>query len=347
MTNNIMLNDFLLDAKKTLKQSIEVLDSRDIKVLFVVNSGQLLGSITDGDVRRYLLSGGTLKDPVIKACNRNPKKAENIEKAKALLNSDFKAIPIINSNGIIKDIYIGEKLLNNEFRKIDIPVVINAGGKGTRLEPFTKVLPKPLIPVGEYPIIEHIIQRYELFGCRKFNIIVNYKKELLKAYFKENKRKYDIRWFDEEKPLGTGGGLSLLKRKIEGPFFFVNCDNMLLADYGLILEKHKKNRNSITIVCSKKEITIPYGVVKKKGKNEFSLIEEKPIFHFSINTGIYVVEAELLEYFKDNEQIDFPDFIKKMVKKGKKIGVYEVESDNWVDMGQVDDLNKMIKRFYE
>ena len=334
-------NKLLIKKDIKIKTAMKKLDNTKPKILFVAENNKLLGALTDGDIRRYLLGGGKVEDDVYQACNKKPKRvAHNLDEAIMMLDKNFIAIPIVDSKNNIKDIYFEKRSSKKINKKIDVEIVINAGGKGTRLEPFTKVLPKPLIPVGDLPIIEHIMQRYETFGCDKFDIIVNYKKELIKAYFKDGDKKYNINWIDEDMPLGTGGGLSLLKNKLKDTFFFINCDNLLLADYSDILKYHKKNKNDITMICTKKKITIPYGVVKCKD-DTFVSIEEKPEYSFLTNTAIYLVEPNILKDIKANTKIDFPDIVKMEASNGKKIGVYIVNEDEWLDMGQLSELEKM------
>lgn len=338
---------YLISKDTKLKDAMKKIDSLKPKILFVVENEKLIGALTDGDVRRYLLAGGKVIDKVEKACNKNLKKvAHSKEEAAEMLNKNYIAIPIIDKNGVLLDVYIGNNVQSNNVNRINVPVVINAGGKGTRLDPFTKVLPKPLIPVGDLPIIEHIMQRYETAGCDSFHIIVNYKKELIKSYFKEIDREYKISWTDETTPLGTGGGLSLLKNKIKDTFFFICCDSLILADYSDIVSFHKTNKNDITMICAKKKIGIPYGIVNTTDDGRLDAIEEKPELSFLTNTAMYVVEPSILKDMKRNEKVDFPDFIKTEKEKGKKIGVYTVEEDEWLDMGQMPELEKMRIRLY-
>ena len=339
--------ELLINKDKTVKEAMEKIGASGPKILFVAENGLLLGSLTDGDIRRHLMSGGNITDTVYDACNKNPQKiAHTVDEAKGMLSKFFIAIPIVDNSNRIIDIYIGNSSYKEEYDKIDVPVIINAGGKGTRLEPFTKVLPKPLIPVGELPIIEHIMRRYEEFGCHRFGVIVNYKKQLIKAYFKENDKDYSVKWFDEDKPLGTGGGLSLLKEKIHETFFFISCDNLLLSDYSKILKYHKENKNDITMICAYKNITIPYGIVETDDSGVFSGIKEKPEFSFLTNTAMYIVEPSILNDVEDNKQIDFPQIIEFENKKGRKIGVYPVGESEWLDMGQMSELEKMRIRLY-
>ena len=338
---------YLISKDTKLKDAMKKIDSLKPKILFIVENEKLIGALTDGDVRRYLLAGGKVIDKVEKACNKNLKKvAHSKEEAIEMLDKNYIAIPVINKDGVLLDVYVGNNKEDKTLKKINIPVVINAGGKGTRLDPFTKVLPKPLIPVGDLPIIEHIMQRYEMAGCNDFHIIVNYKKELMKSYFKEIDREYKISWIDEAEPLGTGGGLSLLKNKLKDTFFFICCDSLILADYSDIVNFHKKHKNDITMICAKKKVAIPYGVVNTDEENRLVSIEEKPELSFLTNTAMYVVEPSVLKDMKKNEKVDFPDFIKAEKEIGKKIGVYTVEEDEWLDMGQMPELEKMRIRLY-
>lgn len=233
---------------------------------------------------------------------------------------------------------------NNE--SIDtIPVVIMAGGKGTRLDPYTRILPKPLIPIGDLPIIEHVINSFGKCGSRSYHIVVNYKKHLIRAYFTEQGSPYSISFYDEDQPLGTGGGLSLLKNSISTTFFFTNCDVVIKEDYKDILEFHRSQKNTITIVCAKKEIVVPYGVINLDGSGAISSMTEKPSFSFITNTGVYVVEPSVLNDIQQGIAIGFPDIIEAQQRSGKRVGAYIVQEDQWFDMGQMDELEKMQQVF--
>ena len=337
---------YLLNKNIKVKQVLKLFNSLRPKIVFVVEHGKLSGSLTDGDIRRYLLSGGNVEDSIYMACNRKPKRvAHSLSEAKDMLDENYIAIPIVDKNRKIVDVYIGKNSKKSNKKKLDVEVVINAGGKGTRLEPFTKVLPKPLIPVGDLPIIEHIMNRYKEYGCDRFKIIVNYKKELIKSYFKEIDRTYNITWIDEDKPLGTGGGLSLLKNKIKDTFFFITCDSLLLIDYDDVLEYHKKNNNDITMVCANKNITIPYGVIDIDDNNELARFIEKPEYSFLTNTAMYVLEPKIIKNM-ERKSIDFPEIIKKEKEKGSKIGIYTCKEEQWLDMGVMSELEKMRIRLY-
>lgn len=338
--------NYCISDELTVREAMKAIDSADPKIVFIVTEKKLIASLTDGDIRRYLLNGGQLTDLAIEASNKTPKYASSLDEAVSLYHEkNFVAIPIIDSDRNIEDIYIGRLFFNEQLAELNVPVVINAGGKGTRLEPYTKILPKPLIPVGELPIIEHIMQRFKEYGCSQFSMIVNYKKEMMKAYF-GNDKQYDITWYDEEKPLGTGGGLCYLKGKINETFFFTNCDNLLLSNYESMLRFHRENHNVITMICAYKNIKIPYGVIEMGLNGSIEAMKEKPELSFLTNTGIYIVEPEVLDDIEYSVSIGFPDIIENERKKGKKVAIYPVSENEWLDMGQLSELEKMRVKLY-
>ncbi len=347
MNSTLSLDDFITSDSSSLSEAMQKIDKNTHGIVFISDKkGVLIAALTDGDVRRYLLSGGSMNCNAIVAANTTPKSATSFKEAKKIFHKrDFVVIPIVDKTGKIIDLYTGDAKEQKLFREsLNVPVVINAGGKGSRLYPLTKVLPKPLIPVGDLPIIELILKSYLYNGCNDFHVIVNYKKELIKTYFKENESRYNITWYDENEPLGTGGGLSLLKNKVNDTFFFANCDVLLDSNYADILKFHKENKNIITMVCAYKNFNIPYGVVEIGKDGIIQEMKEKPMISYLTNTGIYVVEPEVLDDIKDNVSIGFPDIIEYERKKGLKTAVYPVRGNDWMDMGQFPELEKMRNR---
>lgn len=344
------LRKFIGDETITVSGAMQKINQNTYGILFLADKcGKLLGSITDGDIRRHLLAGGKMESLAISSANRHPKAATSAEKAKGLYDQrNFTVIPILNEDGVIIDLYLGESGMPaaRQHNPINCPVVINAGGKGTRLDPFTRVLPKPLIPVGELPIIEHIIKEYKSYSCNEFHIIVNYKKELMKAYFADREQDYAITWYDEEKPLGTGGGLSLLRGKIRDTFFFANCDVLLTENYEDMMNFHKKNGNVITMICAYKNMNVPYGVVEMGVNGIIQEFREKPLMSFLTNTGIYIVEPEVIDDIEDGVAIGFPDIVEKERQKGKRVAAFPVSENSWMDMGQLPELEKMRAKLY-
>lgn len=343
------IEKFLGSESLTVSEAMQRIDGNANGILFLVNeNNHLTYCITDGDIRRFLLAGGKMSGAAVDVANHHPKYARSIEEAKSLYHKrNWVAIPIVDNEHKLLDIYTGEAgFAKKQHTPLNIPVVINAGGKGTRLDPFTRVLPKPLIPVGELPIIEHIMKEYQSYSCDEFHIIVNYKKDLMKAYFADNENHYNISWYDEERPLGTGGGLSLLRGRFGSTFFFANCDALLTANYESMVKFHKENGNVITMICAYKNMSIPYGVVEMGVNGSIESMKEKPLMSFLTNTGIYIVEPEVIEDIIDDVPIGFPDIVELERKKGKKVAVFPVSENDWMDMGQLPELEKMRIKLY-
>ncbi|WP_325199887.1 sugar phosphate nucleotidyltransferase [Oscillibacter sp.] len=340
--------ELCVGKSRTIREAMGQLDRVAKKVLFVAEDEVLIGALTDGDIRRHLLNGGRMDDPVAAAANYHPVTAQNPEQARKLLRRDgIFAVPVVGEGGALLDIVLDPGFSKPRRSSLHIPVVIMAGGKGTRLDPYTRVLPKPLIPVGELPVIEHIMRQFQQFGCEAFHVVVNYKKQLLKAYFSESEKRYQVSWYDEERPLGTGGGLYLLKGRVKETFFFTNCDILLLSDYADILKFHREQKNAVTMVGAWKNLTLPYGVVETGRGGVIERIREKPELSFLTNTGMYIVEPEVLEDIQDDTPAGFPDIIEDQRRKGRKTAVYPVSGEEWLDMGQMTELEKMKKRLYE
>ena len=333
----------------TVSEAMQRIDSNAFGILFLTDKeGKLTACVTDGDIRRYLLAGGKMTAPAGDAANHSPRSAKTMDEAKHLYHrKNYVVIPVVNETGAIKELYFGEN--EGEVRPhtpLNIPVVINAGGRGSRLDPYTRVLPKPLIPVGELPIIELIMREYQSYCCNEFHIIVNYKRDLMKAYFADCDNRYNITWYDEETPLGTGGGLRLLRGQFDSTFFFANCDALLTANYESMLRFHRENGNVITMICAYKNLNIPYGIVEMGMNGVIENMREKPLVSFLTNTGIYLVEPEVIEDIGDNEVITFPEIIERERQKGRRVAAYPVSESDWMDMGQIPELEKMRMKLY-
>ena len=219
-----------------------------------------------------------------------------------------------------------------------------AGGKGTRLDPYTKIIPKPLIPIGDIPIVERIIDRFNEYGCNTFYLTVNYKKNMIKAYFSDEDKGYEVKFVDEDQPLGTAGSLSMMKDKLKDTFFVSNCDILIDANYSHILKQHKKNKNKITLVTSLKNYTIPYGVIEINDNGAIKNMTEKPEYDFLVNTGMYILEPEVLNDIPQNTFFHITDLINEYIVKGETIGVYPVSENQWLDMGEFKEMENMLER---
>lgn len=339
------IENFIISEDNTILEAMERLDTVAKKVLFIVKEGRLLAALTDGDIRRWILAQGDLNAPVKNVANYKPKYLVDCSRQQALRymkDNLIEALPILDQNNQIKSIVLWNDMSFMMSReKLDLPVVMMAGGLGKRLYPYTNILPKPLIPVGDIPISERIINLFHKFGCQQFYLIVNHKKNMIKAYFNEVEKDYNIFYVDEDKPLGTGGGLSLLKRKLSSTFILTNCDILIEEDFTKIYNFHKKEKHLITMICSLKNFAIPYGVVEMGEGGSIIAIKEKPQFSFFTNTGCYIVEPEVIEELEENMPIGFPDIIEKYRKQGKRVGVYPIGENAWMDMGRLDELEKM------
>lgn len=341
--------DFIIDENTSIVDIMKRLDYTARGIVYVCDTnGVLLGSITDGDVRRSIIRTGQLDtiakvimktDPITLSENES-NMADAIMRDKVITS-----IPIIDNNKKIIDIcFLIDKTVLREKKKLNIPVVIMAGGKGVRLQPYTNILPKPLIPIGEKSITEHIIDRFSAAGCRKFEMIVNYKKHIIKAYFRDNDINAEIDFIDEEEFLGTAGGLRLLIGRHNSTFFVTNCDILIEDDYPDIYEYHKKSSNIATIVCAVKNTTLPYGVIKTNEDGRIEKIIEKPDISSIVNTGFYVLEPEFLEKIPEGKVSQITDVFQSCIDEGLRIGMYPVSEESWMDMGQLDELKKMTER---
>lgn len=343
----LKIEQLCITEQATVLETLKKLDETGQRILFVLRDEQLAAAVTDGDIRKFILKGGALQALISDAANYSPKSlpVERRGEARAVMQQyGIDALPLLDKKGRIADLVFATGL-NIDNRKVaGIPVVIMAGGLGTRLYPYTKILPKPLIPVGELPIAEMIINRFKDFGCTDFRMVVNYKKNMIKSYFNDLDKDYSVSYVDEEKFMGTGGGLCLLKGQMDSTFFFSNCDTLIDADYGDIYEYHRSQGNLITMICAFKHYKVPYGVVELDDSGCIANMKEKPELNFLTNTGVYVVEPQVVEEMPQNEFIGFPDVIDRYRKAGKKVGVYPIGEASWMDMGQLEELEKMRRK---
>jgi len=347
------MKDITIQPSATIKEAMEALDKTAEKVLLVVDDDQrLIGALTDGDIRRHILKGRDLIGTIQSAYNKKPffvfQEDLDIEKIKHILTENIiDLVPILKKDRQVVDFITWEKAFGNnrrsETQKLDVPVVIMAGGRGTRLEPFTRVLPKPLIPVGDKPVIDHIIDRFKACGVSEFYITIHHMSKILRAYFEEKNPDYSIGFAEEDEPRGTAGSLKLLIDKLDKPFFVSNCDIIIEADYSDIFRFHTKNSYDITLVASTKQYSIPYGVCQLNGSGSLERIEEKPEYNFLVNAGLYVLNPNLIDIIPDNKMFHITQLIE--IVKGNKgtVGVYPVSEKAWIDVGQWTEFRKASK----
>ena len=347
------VSQYLIQKDEPIKKAIKLLNEGGRKILFVVDiENRLYGSLTDGNIRRWIIKTGGIKGKVEDICNKNPiffeKDYSVMEVKEILLTEKIESIPVIDKERkIVKilfwdDIFKGEK---EEFTQIYLPVVIMAGGKGTRLDPFTRILPKPLIPIDDKTIIEIIMDEYAKFGIEKFYITINHKAKIIKAYFEEQESSYSIEFIEENSPLGTAGALKLLENKINTSFFVSNCDIIIKEDYAKIYDFHKENNFALTLVGSMQHHTIPYGVCEIENGGILKRINEKPEYDFLVNTGMYLLNPETLRFIPYNKFYDINDLIADLKENNCKVGVYPVSEKSWIDVGEWNKYKINLKKF--
>lgn len=340
------LSKLIVTKEKTILNLMQLFNTTGKQIALIAPDGKLEAVVTDGDIRRHIVGGGSLEAPVGGIANYKPKYVLECERdtAKKLMRQhSINALPVVNDDGVLTALLFANDFEIEQRKKVCAPVVIMAGGVGTRLYPYTKILPKPLIPIGDLPIIEHIINRFVRFGCIDFHLIVNHKKNMIKSYFSESEHAYRLHFVDEDMPLGTGGGLSLLKGKLHEPFFLSNSDILIDADYGSIYRQHKEQNDVVTMVCAFKHVTIPYGVVELDDNGKIRTMSEKPQYSFLTNTGMYLVEPRVVEEMKCGEAIGFPDIIDRYRNAGENVGIYPINEKCMLDMGQIEELEEMRK----
>jgi len=329
------VKNLFISPNSTIKEALKKFNEIGEKVLIVVDkNNHLLGTITDGDIRRYILNTGTIEGNIENIYNKNPKfiySDDSKEKAKQIM--------LENKVEIFEDKF--EYYEPKE--KIDIPVVIMAGGKGTRLDPFTKVLPKPLLPVKDKTIVEHIIDSFKKFGYYKFILILNYKGKLIESYFNAIDKDYSIEFLWEDNFYGTAGALSLLKDIDSENFFVSNCDILLKINYLDVLKTHMGTKADFTTITSIKHYKVPYGVVETGENNFVRKINEKPEMTFQINTGVYLINKSILAYIPEKKYLDMPNLIHMLIENNHKVLAYPINESDYLDTGQWDEYKKTLK----
>ncbi len=348
------MKNIKIGAVSSIKNAMKLLNKTGENCLLVVDQNdKLLGTLTDGDLRRSILKGVNIESTIETSMNTSPKilKFGEFNKKDAgllMIKQKIDLLPILNSDNKVVDYLTRDMIFDKKVRKrnkifLDVPVVIMAGGKGTRMKPFTKVLPKPLIPIKNKTIIEHIIERFTAIGVSKFYITINYKSNVLKAYFEELKKDYKVEFLLEKKPLGTAGSLKLLNRtQLKKSFFVSNCDIIVKENYGKIYEFHNKGKFSLTLVASTKNYQIPYGNCVLKADGALDYIDEKPKYDFLINTGLYVLNPEILKYIPRGKFFHITNLLEKLKSNNLKVGVFPIQDERWIDVGEWSEYKKAI-----
>lgn len=350
MNNLSKIEGRTIEGNQSVISALKQMDSVRTKLLFVFDASRFLGILTIGDIQRSIIRGISLDSQVCTILESDKiyaKVSDPLERTKSVMHSQrIECMPVVDEDNNLIDILFWDDLFQNssieEREKIDIPVVIMAGGKGTRLKPLTNVIPKPLVPIGDKTILEVIMDQFEEIGCRKFYMSVNYKSNMMRYYLDQLEHKYDIVFFEEDKPLGTIGSVSLLRGKINTPFFVSNCDSINEQDYRDVYDYHIANNNDMTIVTMVKSFKIPYGVIETGADGLMTALKEKPEQTYQVNTGVYILNPNLIDEIPEGQFFHVTHLMEKVQLRGGRVGCFPVSEQSWHDMGEWPEYLKMI-----
>jgi dTDP-glucose pyrophosphorylase len=327
----------------TIREVLNVLDSGARGIVFLVDDNKkLVGTITDGDIRRAILNGLSLDGTIEKIAHVNPVCAfKNVSKDEIkdiFIKEAVKDIPIVDENNIIIDLISIKDILIPQGK--ENYVIIMAGGLGTRLKELTQEIPKPMLKVGKDPMLQHIINNFKRHWYNKVLISVNYKSEIIENYFQDGYvHGVKIEYLREHKRLGTAGGIKLASEYIDKPFFVINGDIFTNFNAENMMDFHKTNGFDITVGTRKHHFQIPYGVIKTNGI-DIEGIDEKPSIEYSINAGIYCLNPSIIDFIPKDQYFEITDLINKCINSNKRVGFYEIK-EYWMDIGQLEDYNKL------
>lgn len=332
--------DIVIAPTIRLRDALSVIDVGALRLAMVLDeSGVLLGTLSDGDVRRALIHGVSLDEPVSRAMNRHPRTVHvstDRDEVFALMDKhDLLVIPVVDDHGRLAGLHSHKELLHS-VRK-DNWVFLMAGGYGTRLRPLTDHCPKPMLKVGAKPLLQVIMENCLAAGFHKFYISVHYMAETIKGYFGDGSRwNAVIRYIEEDAPLGTAGALGLLPCVEDQPLLMMNGDVLTKVDTGQILRFHEEHGSDLTMCVREYDFTVPYGVVETSGLR-VTAITEKPVHRFFVNAGIYVLSPQVVAEVGKGTKLDMPDLAKGLIEQGRDVSVFPIH-EYWLDIGRPDDF---------
>lgn len=330
----------IIGPGKTIREAMQIIDSGALQIaLFLDKSNKLIGIITDGDIRSALLGGFSLDQPAdLIACRdfTYVTAQTSIEEVMHLMKAkDLRHIPVLNEEGQIIDLKTIVDVL--PAPSMENWVVLMAGGLGERLKPLTDDCPKPLIRVGEAPILETIIKRFSSIGFKRFFISVNYKAEMIEEFLNNGSQwGLEITYLRETKKMGTAGSLSLLPKQPDRDFIVMNADLLTTVNFHQLLDFHRNHHVSATMCVRDYHFQVPYGVVEME-QHRLKTITEKPLHQFFVNAGIYVLAPKALKFIPDDEAFDMTNLFEKLIAENLDVAVFPIR-EYWIDIGRSDDL---------
>jgi dTDP-glucose pyrophosphorylase len=350
---NDKISNLMIPYNSKIIDALKKMDSLNRKLLILEKDYNFYSLLSIGDIQRAIIRNIDLNTPVYKIVRKDikvAKKSDDIsEIKKVMLEYRMEFLPVIDNNKV-HEVYFWEDIFTVEDRtptvSFDVPVIIMAGGKGTRLKPITNVIPKPLLPIGDKTILEIIFDKFMKYGVKDFYISINHKHELIEYYLSQKKLEHiNIKYIKENKPLGTAGSLSLVKNEIKTTCFITNCDILINQDYKELLDYHVEGKNLLTIVGVLKSEQIPYGVIEKDDQGNVLKINEKPSLNYIINSGLYILEKEAFDYIPESTFFDMTDLIDKLIRDNKKVSYFPVSEKSWFDIGEWDKYYKTLEEY--
>lgn len=342
---------YSIQKEDNILYAIRKMDENGKKLLMVFDGEKFAGLLSIGDIQRGIIKNVNLSEPVYQIMRTEVSFAspeDSIDTIrKAIIKERIEFMPIVDKDRLVDVIFWEDVVKEDLFtckKKFDLPVVIMAGGVGSRMKPLTNVIPKPLIPIGEKTLMEDIMDRFIRCGSKHFLISVNYKADVIEDYFK-GRSQYDLSFFQEKKPMGTAGSLTLIKKSINSTFFVSNCDTIILDDYSQILKYHIDNKNLLTVVSALKSFSLPYGNIETNGKGYIQRIIEKPELTFKVNTGMYIVEPSALDMIPKDSFFNITDLVDAIISKGGNVGCFPVSEKSWIDIGNWDSYIEAVRNY--
>jgi len=340
------IDNAVIPSTASIFEALKIIDASSMQIAFVTKESKLIGTITDGDIRRGLLKGLTIESSISNVYNPHPLSchvnASDTEIKYLAIKHDIKQIPLVDDDGTLVGLKLISDLLKSQI--YDNYVVLMAGGLGSRLGELTQNTPKPLLKVAQKPILHTIIENFVKSGFNNFIISVNYKAEQIKSYFKNGQNLgVNIEYIDEAKRMGTAGSLSLISQQINKPFFVMNGDILTSIDFKEMLDFHEENKPSATMGIREYENQIPFGVVNTDGKTVTSIVE-KPIQTVAVSAGVYVLNPSCLSSIPRNTFYDMPTLFDKLINTKKKVSAFPI-TDYWIDIGHINEYEKANKEY--